>query len=100
MIHNVPFQNLFTQIAVCDFRLDFDTFDTNAPSNSVETDNAHPCQDILTITTVRLTLPRAYNFLTIITYFRILTLLYQKFVELMQDNTVMISLFNFLLDKS
>ena len=39
-------------LAVCDFRLDFDTFDTNAPSNSVETDNAHPCQDILTITTV------------------------------------------------
>ena len=38
-------------VAVCDFRLDFDTFDTNAPSNSVETDNAHPCQDILTTTT-------------------------------------------------
>ena len=38
-------------LAVCDFRLDFDTFTTNGPVDTTET-NGGECQDSLTITTV------------------------------------------------
>ena len=38
-------------LAVCDFRLDFDTFTTNGPSDTSETGGG-ACQDILTTTTV------------------------------------------------
>ena len=38
-------------LAVCDFRLDFDTFTTNGPASTEEV-NGGECQDSLTISTV------------------------------------------------
>ena len=38
------------QKAICDFRLDFETFTTNGPALTDEAANAHPCQDITTLT--------------------------------------------------
>ena len=38
-------------IAICDIRLDFDTYTLNGPSDTSETDGGK-CQDSLTITTV------------------------------------------------
>ena len=40
-------------IAICDIRLDFDTFTLNGPSDTSETDGGK-CQDSLTITTVNI----------------------------------------------
>ena len=41
------------KIAICDIRLDFDTFTLNGPSDTSETDGGK-CQDSLTITTVNI----------------------------------------------
>ena len=38
-------------LAVCDVRLDFEQFTTSHPTDTEETDNAHPCPDIFTATT-------------------------------------------------
>ena len=38
-------------LGVCDFRLDFETFSTNGPADTEETDGG-VCQDMLTATTV------------------------------------------------
>lgn len=37
--------------SVCDVRLDFEQFTTSHPTDTEETDNAHPCPDIFTATT-------------------------------------------------
>ena len=34
-------------LAVCDFRLDFESFDIAPPSVTDETDNGHGCQDVM-----------------------------------------------------
>ena len=52
-IIDLEFKNwyYYTILAVCDFRLDFDTFTTNGPVDTSET-NGGQCQDSLTISTV------------------------------------------------
>ena len=35
---------------MCDFRLDFESFNIHGPAVTLETDNAHQCQDIFLAT--------------------------------------------------
>ncbi len=40
--------SFLTDKAVCDFRLDFESFDIRAPTVTTEANNGHPCPDIFT----------------------------------------------------
>ena len=75
--------------AVCDVRLDFEQFTTNAPA---KTDESDACQDILTVSTVKKTYRYKHNKINNMWFFfhlhRTRDKKFLKYVDPMLGNTV------------